>query len=94
MCENLSCPIQALHEAAKEVKTRFPNILVEASGGITEDNLKQYMGPSIDILSLSRTTQGYDIVDFSFKIKKDGRDPSNPVVKRIKVNTEENGNRY
>lgn len=41
---------------------------MEASGGIAEQNLAQFCGCDVDIISLSRTTQGYDVVDFSLKI--------------------------
>ncbi|XP_070571890.1 nicotinate-nucleotide pyrophosphorylase [carboxylating]-like [Ptychodera flava] len=71
---------QALHEAAGQLKDKFPHVVIEASGGITEDTLLSYLGPNVDVVSLSRATQGYQTVDFSFKIKKEGRDPHNPKV--------------
>ena len=73
--------LQALHSAAKTIKASFPHLLIEASGGVTEDTLTQFLGPNIDVVSLSRTTQGYQVVDFSMKILKENRDPSNPLVK-------------
>ncbi len=51
------CPTQALHAAAAEVKTHFPHIIIESSGGVTEDTLNEYMGPNVDVISLSKTTQ-------------------------------------
>ncbi len=72
---------QALHVAAKNVKDKFPSILIEASGGVTEMTLNNFLGADIDVVSLSRTTQGYDVVDLSMKIIKDKIDPSNPIVK-------------
>jgi len=41
------------------------------------------MGPNIDVISLSHTTQGYDVVDFSLKILKEGHNPENPLVKDL-----------
>merc|ERR1712232_1073811 len=42
---------------SKEIKTKFPHILIEVSGGITEDTAINYMGPHIDILSTSSLIQ-------------------------------------
>ncbi|KAJ2549344.1 nicotinate-nucleotide diphosphorylase (carboxylating) [Coemansia sp. RSA 1933] len=44
------------------------HVLIEASGGITEDNAVQYMAPTIDIISFGAMTQGVQHVDFSLKI--------------------------
>ncbi|CAH1232070.1 QPRT [Branchiostoma lanceolatum] len=71
---------QALHPAARVIKDKFPHILVESSGGIREDTLFKFMGPHVDVISLSITTQGYQTVDFSFKIQKQGKNPHNPRV--------------
>ncbi len=56
-------------------------MLIESSGGVTEASIHQFMGPYVDVISLSRTTQGYDVVDYSLKIQKEGRDLSNPLVR-------------
>eukprot|EP00914_Ancora_sagittata_P031817 GHVO01064508.1.p1 GENE.GHVO01064508.1~~GHVO01064508.1.p1 ORF type:complete len:307 (+),score=22.54 GHVO01064508.1:257-1177(+) len=72
---------KALHEAAAQLKEVYPHIVIESSGGITEERLTEYMGPHIDVISLSRVTQGYDVVDFSFKIRSELHDPTNPLVK-------------
>ncbi|KAJ2161764.1 nicotinate-nucleotide diphosphorylase (carboxylating) [Coemansia sp. RSA 552] len=52
------------------VKAQRPNkpVLVEASGGITEETAAEYMGPGIDIISFGCMTQGVPHVDFSLKI--------------------------
>ena len=42
--------------------------MVEASGGITVDSMKDYLCDSVDIISQGKLTQGYDCVDFSLKI--------------------------
>jgi hypothetical protein len=57
------------------VKGQFPHLIVEASGGVALDTIKEYFGPHIDVISLSLTTQGYSTVDFSFKIQKEGKNP-------------------
>ncbi|KAJ1843666.1 nicotinate-nucleotide diphosphorylase (carboxylating), partial [Coemansia sp. RSA 2703] len=43
-------------------------VLVEASGGITEETADQYMVPGIDIISFGTMTQSVPHVDFSLKI--------------------------
>ncbi|KAJ2665820.1 nicotinate-nucleotide diphosphorylase (carboxylating) [Coemansia sp. RSA 1199] len=58
--------------AAKSIKTKCQSfqkqVLIEASGGITEDTAAQYMGPGVDIISFGSMTQGVPHVDFSLKI--------------------------
>uniref|UniRef100_A0A8B8ER66 Nicotinate-nucleotide pyrophosphorylase [carboxylating] n=1 Tax=Crassostrea virginica TaxID=6565 RepID=A0A8B8ER66_CRAVI len=71
----------AIPDATKRIKASYPNILIEASGGINEETIQQYLVPGVDIVSLSRLTQGYDVVDFSLKIQKNGVDPRNLPVK-------------
>lgn len=62
------------------MKKQFPHVIIEASGGITEDNLVQYCILDVDVISISRLVQGYSIVDLSMKIQKPGKDPENPTV--------------
>ena len=56
--------LQDLHIAARQIKLQYPNVIIEASGGITESNIHKYFGSDIDIISLSRISQGYSVVDF------------------------------
>jgi nicotinate-nucleotide pyrophosphorylase (carboxylating) len=46
-------------------------VLVEASGGITVDNIADYFCDELDVISLGWLTQGVPHVDFSLKIQKD-----------------------
>jgi nicotinate-nucleotide pyrophosphorylase (carboxylating) len=57
-----------LKMAAKEIKEKFPNLLIEASGGITNETLKDYLSEHVDIVSQGNLTQGYQTIDFSLKI--------------------------
>ncbi|KAJ1667226.1 nicotinate-nucleotide diphosphorylase (carboxylating) [Coemansia sp. RSA 1813] len=43
-------------------------VLIEASGGINEENAARFMAPTIDIISFGAMTQGVPHVDFSLKI--------------------------
>lgn len=52
------------------VKSRYPHILVEVSGGLHLANIHEYMSDSVDILSSGSLTQGVPHVDFSLKIQK------------------------
>ncbi|KAJ1882382.1 nicotinate-nucleotide diphosphorylase (carboxylating) [Coemansia sp. RSA 1722] len=58
--------------AAVNVKTKGltsgRQVLVEASGGITEETAEQYMNPGIDIISFGTLSQSVPHVDFSLKI--------------------------
>ena len=42
--------------------------LVEVSGGLTAENLKEYAGAGVDVLSTSSIHQGVPHVDFSLKL--------------------------
>ena len=72
-----------MQKAASVIKSKYNNTLIEASGGITEEMLIDYLLPEVDVVSLSRLTQGYDTVDFSLKIQKDGIDPTNKPVELL-----------
>lgn len=59
---------QELHAAARTLKQGFPSVLIEASGGVTPQNLQLYLSPNIDVISLGCITQGCPVVDFSLKV--------------------------
>ncbi|XP_034096250.1 nicotinate-nucleotide pyrophosphorylase [carboxylating]-like [Gymnodraco acuticeps] len=61
---------QELHVAAHVLKEEFPALLIEASGGVTPENLAMYFSPHVDIISLGCITQGCPVVDFSLKVQK------------------------
>jgi nicotinate-nucleotide pyrophosphorylase (carboxylating) len=61
-----------LKATAKRLKTRFPHLIIEASGGITESTAAAYFSPDVDVLSRS-LTQGYPCLDFSLKIQVKGK---------------------
>ena len=62
---------QEIHKASESLKFSYPNVTVEASGGIDESNFTLFCGPNVDIISTSKLTQSYPIVDFSLKIVRD-----------------------
>lgn len=66
MLDNMT-PQQVKHNSAV-FKQRFPHVLLEASGGIDEDSIVDYLCPTIDVISLGKLTQGYGTLDFSLKI--------------------------
>ncbi|KAJ1749337.1 nicotinate-nucleotide diphosphorylase (carboxylating) [Coemansia sp. RSA 1821] len=60
-----------LELAAASIKASLgakKQVLIEASGGITEANAAEYMVPGIDIISFGSMTQSVPHVDFSLKI--------------------------
>lgn len=61
-------PPEQLKKDAETFKNQFPNVLVEASGGITSDTMPNYLCEHVDIVSQGKLTQGYPCVDFSLKI--------------------------
>ncbi|XP_065890503.1 nicotinate-nucleotide pyrophosphorylase [carboxylating]-like [Dysidea avara] len=74
---------KTLQQSSALLKSEFPHVIIEASGGIRTENIEQYFCPTVDVISLSTTTQGYSTVDFSFKLLKEGRDPTNPTVSTV-----------
>ena len=71
---------EALAKASVALKASFPHLTIEASGGIRKETLQQFCLPTVDVVSLSTTTQGYGTVNFSLKLSKKGHDPRNPTV--------------
>mmetsp|Transcript_44615 Transcript_44615/g.128943 ORF Transcript_44615/g.128943 Transcript_44615/m.128943 type:complete len:295 (+) Transcript_44615:72-956(+) len=57
-----------LKKDAAVFKSKFPHVLVEASGGITTETMPDYLCPDVDIVSQGKLTQGYPSIDFSLKI--------------------------
>ncbi|KAI8839948.1 Quinolinate phosphoribosyl transferase [Chytridium lagenaria] len=58
--------------AATRLKERWggkKHFLVEGSGGLTEDNVREYFGPDVDVLSFGSVTQSVPHIDFSLKVK-------------------------
>ncbi|KAL2436960.1 Nicotinate-nucleotide pyrophosphorylase [carboxylating] [Exophiala dermatitidis] len=62
---------EGLKVAARSLKDRWGgkrSVLLESSGGLTEENVTQYINNDIDIISTSAVHQGVPHVDFSLKI--------------------------
>ena len=78
MLDNFDC--RALAKVSEKLKSEFPKLIVEASGGVRKETLENFCLPSVDVVSLSSTTQGYGTVNFSLKILSKGHDPHNPTV--------------
>jgi len=66
MLDNFAPP--QLKETAALVKSQYPHVVIEASGGITTETLEEYFSPHVDVISRGSLTQGYPALDFSLKI--------------------------
>jgi nicotinate-nucleotide pyrophosphorylase (carboxylating) len=67
MLDNFSS--DGVRVAAREVKERWGGkVLVEVSGGLTEENVALFVSPNVDVVSTSSIHQGVKHVDFSLKI--------------------------
>ncbi|MGC8766699.1 MAG: carboxylating nicotinate-nucleotide diphosphorylase [Brevinematia bacterium] len=68
MLDNMS-PTE-IKECAEYIKTQNPNILVEASGNIDLEKIRELakIDAKIDFISTSKITMNYKIVDLSFEI--------------------------
>ncbi|THZ71491.1 nicotinate-nucleotide pyrophosphorylase [Aureobasidium pullulans] len=65
-----------MKEAARKIKEKygggFRGPLVEVSGGLTEENVRDYVSDDVDVISSSSIHQGTKHVDFSLKIVPKG----------------------
>lgn len=61
----------ALKETAAILKAKYSDrkIIIEGSGGITEETIAAFMSPDVDVLSTSSIHQGVPHLDFSLKIR-------------------------
>lgn len=55
---------------ARKLKAKYPYVLIEASGGITEATIGDYLDASVDVVSMGKLTQGYACLDFSLKVQR------------------------
>ncbi|KAF2956252.1 carboxylating nicotinate-nucleotide diphosphorylase [Marinitoga sp. 38H-ov] len=55
-------------ELAKKLKYNYPNIIIEVSGGISEDNYLDYVDDNIDIISMGKLTTEIKYVDYSLEV--------------------------
>ncbi len=63
----IACGIELLQR--KGLRDR---VLLEASGGITLDNIKEYAASGVDVISLGALTRNARWIDLSLEIEKDG----------------------
>jgi len=70
MLDNYDDRTDDLKADAKTLKDQFPYVLVEASGGITEETVAGYFSEYVDVVSMGKLTQGYSALDFSLKIQR------------------------
>ena len=70
MLDNFS-PKQAKEAAEKLRKAGFDGVLLEASGGITAENLLDYASADVDIISMGSLTHSVKALDISLEIIKD-----------------------
>jgi nicotinate-nucleotide pyrophosphorylase (carboxylating) len=70
MLDNFS-PKQ-VRDAVKALKTAgfFGKVLLEVSGGITEENLLEYASAQVDIISMGALTHSVKALDISLEISK------------------------
>ena len=55
-------------KTAQELKEKYPQAIIEISGGITKNTIEEFFSPFIDIISMGNLTTKYNPVDFSLKI--------------------------
>ena len=61
-------------EAVKRVRERRPQVVVEASGGVTLDRIHEISKTGVDVVSIGSITHSARAVDFSCEIRPtDGR---------------------
>jgi len=70
MLDNMS--VEEIKMASEYIKSINPEIIVEASGNIDEEKIREIAesGAPIDFVSTSKMTMKYDVVDISFVIEE------------------------
>eukprot|EP01087_Luapelamoeba_hula_P008535 TRINITY_DN2135_c0_g1_i1.p1 TRINITY_DN2135_c0_g1~~TRINITY_DN2135_c0_g1_i1.p1 ORF type:complete len:290 (+),score=57.88 TRINITY_DN2135_c0_g1_i1:3-872(+) len=58
-----------MREVSAQLKKAHPHVLLEASGGITQETIVKYFADGVDVISLGGMTQGVPHVDYSLKIR-------------------------
>ncbi len=66
MCDNMS--IEDIKQVVKFKDENYPHILVEASGNITKENIKEYAHTKVDAISSGSLIHQATWLDFSMKI--------------------------
>jgi len=61
-------PVDDAKKAAAEIRKINPKVLVECSGGITMQNIKDYAAAEPDIISMGELTKSAKSVDYSLSI--------------------------
>ncbi|MGX2981689.1 carboxylating nicotinate-nucleotide diphosphorylase [Helicobacter sp. 23-1045] len=67
MCDNMSA--ESVSKVAKIRNEKYPHILLEASGNITEQNIAQYAKLGVDAVSIGALIHQAKWVDLSLKMK-------------------------
>ncbi|EFA79016.1 nicotinate-nucleotide diphosphorylase [Heterostelium album PN500] len=68
MLDNMLPPMLAV--VSKSLKTKYPHIVIEASGGVIPETLASYALPTVDIISMGSLCQSVPHIDISLKIQK------------------------
>jgi nicotinate-nucleotide pyrophosphorylase (carboxylating) len=66
LLDNMPAPI--VREAVQIARAQHPAVVLEASGGITLENVRQYAEAGVDYISVGALTHSAPAVDISFKI--------------------------
>jgi nicotinate-nucleotide pyrophosphorylase (carboxylating) len=54
-------------EAVERLRAADADVLAEASGGITVDDVADYAGTGVDVISMGSLTHSADTLDLSFR---------------------------
>jgi nicotinate-nucleotide pyrophosphorylase (carboxylating) len=60
---------KAIAEGIKKVKKAHPGVIIEASGGITVENIGEYARTGVDVISLGALTRDAKWLDFSLDVE-------------------------
>ncbi len=66
LLDNMDFP--TLKQAVKMVKNKNPQVLLEASGGVTLENIRDFALTGVDIISSGALTHSYKSIDLSLKV--------------------------
>ena len=58
-----------LIDAVRRVRDRAPRVVLEASGGVTLDRIREISKTGVDVISIGAITHSARAVDFSFSVR-------------------------
>lgn len=68
MLDNMTCSL--MEQAVAKIKARSPHVVVEASGSVTLDTIREMASTGVDVISVGRLTYSVQALDISLDLNE------------------------